>query len=159
MYTYPGGSSPLPVRAAAGQYARKRALDGGYRGADTYRPSYQEGVPITSDVINTPLPMIVKWQPTVLFDQLYSEMVTTRVPDFGVVWEKTMRMFNLVRHYDETGISGEGFVAQGVVFDDGTVAMRWTTDTNSTVLYDNIESVEKIHGHGGKTQIVWIRSS
>jgi len=69
-----------------------------------------------------------------------------------------MRTFHLQREEDETGISGTGRVAEGVEFSDGRVAMRWQThggEHNSTVLWDDINSVVAIHGHNGKTQIVW----
>lgn len=64
-----------------------------------------------------------------------------------------MRRFMLIRNEDTTGTSGVGHVADGVVFDDGTVAMRWRTETRSTALYDSIEAVTKIHGHDGKTVV------
>lgn len=67
-----------------------------------------------------------------------------------------MRRFHLVRREDETGISGIGLVAHGVQFPDGTVAMRWATGTASTALYANIDDVEVIHGHGGKTIVEWV---
>lgn len=67
-----------------------------------------------------------------------------------------MRTFNLVRHNDVSGISGTGVVAQGVEFDDGTVAVRWIVgEHRSTVLWANIEAVVAIHGHGGATELVW----
>lgn len=67
-----------------------------------------------------------------------------------------MRTFNLVRHNDVSGISGTGVVAQGVEFNDGTVAMRWIVgEHRSTVLWANIEAVVAIHGHGGATELVW----
>ena len=67
-----------------------------------------------------------------------------------------MRMFRLVREVDETGISGTGVVAEGIEFSDGRVALRWQTgDHNSTVIWDSIESVRAIHGHGGLTQVVF----
>ena len=64
-------------------------------------------------------------------------------------------LFRLIREVDETGVSGTGHVADGVVWHDGTVAVRWRTDTRSTVVYDSLADVEKIHGHGGKTRVVW----
>lgn len=67
-----------------------------------------------------------------------------------------MRRFKLIRKEDESGISGTGNVAGGVEFDDGTCAMRWDTATASTGLYNNITELEAIHGHGGKTIVVWI---
>ena len=66
-----------------------------------------------------------------------------------------MRTFNLQRDDDETGISGTGVVAQGIEFDDGTVAMRWLTSTASFGLYDNIEELVIIHGHEGRTYPVF----
>lgn len=62
-----------------------------------------------------------------------------------------MRRFHLVREEDETGISGTGVVAEGVVFSDGRVALRWVAHehTRSTVLWDAVEDVLTIHGHGG----------
>ena len=66
-----------------------------------------------------------------------------------------MKTFELYRKQDDTGISGTGTVAEGVQFADGSCVLRWTTVVRSTVFYDVIESVEKIHGHGGLTEIVW----
>lgn len=67
-----------------------------------------------------------------------------------------MKRFNLVRNEDETGVSGTGLVAQGVEFDDGTCAMRWLTSKASTAVYNDILDLEDIHGHNGKTVVVWI---
>jgi len=64
----------------------------------------------------------------------------------------------MVRDEDETGISGTGVVAEGVEYSDGKVALRWQThhsDHHSTVIWENIESVYFIHGHNGKTRIVF----
>ena len=66
-----------------------------------------------------------------------------------------MRTFELHRIEDTTGISGTGIIAQGCKFDDGTAAMRWLTEFRSTALYATMEELEAIHGHGGKTKIVW----
>ncbi len=67
-----------------------------------------------------------------------------------------MRKFWLNRIEDETGISGTGVVAEGVEFDNGWCAVCWLTETTSAAIYPlGIESVEKIHGHNGKTQIVF----
>lgn len=66
------------------------------------------------------------------------------------------RRFFLVRHEDETGVSGEGIVAAGIVFVDGRVAMRWIPDPSSTAVYDNMEDMIAIHGHGGKTTVSYL---
>jgi hypothetical protein len=67
-----------------------------------------------------------------------------------------MRLFHLVRHEDETGISGTGVVAEGVEYTDGQVSLRWLTGTASTAVYASIADVRTIHGHGGKTEVVWL---
>lgn len=67
-----------------------------------------------------------------------------------------MRLFHLYRQVDETGVSGTGVVAQGVEFDDGTIAMRWLSKHTSTAVYDGVDDVEVVHGHNGATQIVWL---
>jgi hypothetical protein len=64
-----------------------------------------------------------------------------------------LRRFVLDRLEDATGISGTGVVAQGIEFDDGTVAMRWRTSVPSTAVYASLKDVEAIHGHEGRTVI------
>lgn len=66
-----------------------------------------------------------------------------------------MRTFELHRFKDESGVSGTGQVAEGIEFGDGTCALRWKTEYKSTALYENAETLEKIHGHNGKTELVW----
>ncbi len=70
-----------------------------------------------------------------------------------------LRVFELVRDEDETGVSGTGTVAYGVVFPDGTCVLRWDTKVNSTVFYASITDLLVIHGHGGKTRLAWIEHS
>lgn len=68
-----------------------------------------------------------------------------------------MRRFELHRDEDETGISGTGVVVEGIEFSDGRVAMRWMVgDHRSLVTWDSIEAVRAIHGHGGRTRLVWV---
>lgn len=66
-----------------------------------------------------------------------------------------MRRFHLQRDEDATGISGVGKGAEGVQFSTGEVALRWLTANWSCVFYLSMTAVEAIHGHGGKTKIVW----
>lgn len=69
-----------------------------------------------------------------------------------------MRRFELHRDQDVTGVSGEGVVADGVEFPDGTVALRWRGGWPTSVVFHDrgIEAVEAVHGHGGATRIVWL---
>ena len=66
-----------------------------------------------------------------------------------------MRRFSLQRDVDETGISGIGRVAEGVVFSNGWIALTWLTEYTSVVFYPSIVDVEHIHGHNGKTRVVF----
>jgi len=67
-----------------------------------------------------------------------------------------MRTFELVRHEDETGVSGTGKVAEGIEFSNGKCAMSWITSFASVAVYDSIQLVKQIHGHDGKTEIRWV---
>jgi len=67
-----------------------------------------------------------------------------------------MRRFELHRDEDASGISGTGVVAEGVAFGDGSAALRWRTSVRSTAVYTSMSDVEHIHGHGGRTRIVWL---
>ena len=68
-----------------------------------------------------------------------------------------MRVFELIRHEDETGISGIGVVAEGIEFSNGKCAIAWMTRFSSVAVYDSIRLVEAIHGHDGKTEISWTK--
>lgn len=67
----------------------------------------------------------------------------------------TAQRFWLERDVDPTGISGTGKVADGVVFPDGSVAVRWRGETKTTTLHEDIGSVERVHCHAGMTRIVY----
>lgn len=67
-----------------------------------------------------------------------------------------MRRFNLVREEDVSGTSGTGVVAEGVVFSGGQVALTWLTYLTSMAFYGSLDVLEKVHGHGGKTRVVFI---
>jgi hypothetical protein len=66
-----------------------------------------------------------------------------------------MRLFELHREEDETGVSGVGVVAQGAQFDNGKCVVSWLTEVSSVAVYDSIVDVAAIHGHNGKTLIEW----
>jgi hypothetical protein len=66
------------------------------------------------------------------------------------------RRFRLVRHVDVTGISGTGVVADGVLWPDGTVTIRWRGGMPSTVNWERLDHAHAVHGHGGATRIEWL---
>ncbi len=66
-----------------------------------------------------------------------------------------MRRFHLDRQQDATGVSGTGIVAQGVLFDNGKVALRWLSEWPSVTVYNSVAEVEAVHLHHGATSLVW----
>lgn len=66
-----------------------------------------------------------------------------------------MRRFHFERVEDASGVSGCGVVAEGIVFSDGKVALEWFGTHSSTNLYSSLEDVQFIHGHQGKTRIIF----
>ena len=66
-----------------------------------------------------------------------------------------MRIFHLERSEDLSGVSGTGRVAEGVEFADGQCVLSWLTQLHSIAVYPRIEDLIAIHGHEGKTRIVF----
>jgi len=65
------------------------------------------------------------------------------------------RRFHLLRLEDVSGLSGCGVVASGVVFEDGRVALEWFGSRSSINIYNCIDDIEYLHGHQGKTLIIY----
>jgi hypothetical protein len=65
------------------------------------------------------------------------------------------RTFKLIRDEDVSFVSGTGFICEGVVFSDGHVALHWLGEMPTTTPMPTLEWVLKIHGHEGKTRLVW----
>lgn len=65
------------------------------------------------------------------------------------------RRFVLMRYEDETGVSGTGPVAYGIRWHDGSCALHWNGEVRSTSIFKSIDEIRKIHGHNGKTEIVF----
>jgi hypothetical protein len=65
-----------------------------------------------------------------------------------------MKLFHFYRSEDHSGVSGTGAVVEGVQFTNGWCALRWISSQSSLCFYQSIEDVKRIHGHGGKTEIV-----
>lgn len=62
--------------------------------------------------------------------------------------------FYLKRNEDESGVSGTGIVARGVILPSGHCVLEWLTFTSSIAIYKSINDVQEIHGHGGKTEVI-----
>jgi len=77
-----------------------------------------------------------------------------------------MREFHFQRVEDESGTSGTGIVAEGVEFSDGSVMIHWFNEDNPNLNTtsdgfsfkpgpDGMEDTIQVHGHGGKTEVVF----
>lgn len=67
------------------------------------------------------------------------------------------RRFALQRNVDASGVSGTGVVAFGTTYPTGRTTLAWCAgEIASVTIYDSPEQVEQIHGHGGKTTLVWL---
>ncbi len=55
------------------------------------------------------------------------------------------RFFKLIRHGDESGVSGIGHVLDGVVWHNGKVVVSWRTTFSSIAVYDSWEDFYAIH--------------
>jgi hypothetical protein len=67
-----------------------------------------------------------------------------------------MRRFQLKRDIDESGVSGTGIVAEGIEFTSGVIAMTWYSPHRAVNVYESIKTLEALHGHEGKTKIIFI---
>jgi hypothetical protein len=65
-----------------------------------------------------------------------------------------MKAFLMVRDDDVTATSGT-VVAEGVIFSDGRVAIRWLVPgkPNSLVMWDSISDAMLVHNHNGDTHL------
>lgn len=66
-----------------------------------------------------------------------------------------MRRFWLERAEDVSGTSGTGRVAEGIVFSNGWCALHWLSKYTSVAFYQSVAELEAIHGHEGRTRVVF----
>jgi len=70
----------------------------------------------------------------------------------------TIKKFVLYRFVDVSGISGEGPVAVGVQFNGKKCVLNWLNsrvNVDSLAFYDSIQDLEKVHGHDGRTVVIF----
>ena len=63
--------------------------------------------------------------------------------------------FRLNRKTDQSGISGTGIVAEGIMFPDGACVLWWKS-SRSIATYPDAFTVARVHSHGGDTEIEWL---
>jgi hypothetical protein len=64
------------------------------------------------------------------------------------------QLFTLLRHFDETGVSGTGRIIDGIIFHTGQVVICWRSDMrlqnpgySSIAIYPSWEAFLEIHVH------------
>lgn len=67
-----------------------------------------------------------------------------------------MRLFQLHRHEDSSGVSGTGVVAEGVEFTNRECVIHWLAKRSSMCIYATIDDVVAIHGHDGRTRVIFV---
>lgn len=65
------------------------------------------------------------------------------------------RRFRLHRTDDVSGVSGTGFVAEGVEFSNGMVAVSFIGPCHGVETWTSIKEMKNVHGHGGKTRVLF----
>lgn len=70
------------------------------------------------------------------------------------ITKEVVQPFYLLRTEDVSGSSGVGVVAIGAILPSGCCVMEWCTFHSSLGIYRSLTDIDKIHNHGGKTQII-----
>lgn len=81
---------------------------------------------------------------------------TKTVVDLVNQTRRGLRRFVLQRARDDTGVSGTGIVAEGVLMTDGRAVVRWLGKNSSIVIWDNLSDAMQVHGHRGATRLRWL---
>jgi hypothetical protein len=66
-----------------------------------------------------------------------------------------MRTFHVHRDEDESGVSGTGVIAEGVLFSNGKVVVSWLSMHKIIECADSVAEWQAVHGHEGRTRVVW----
>jgi hypothetical protein len=69
-----------------------------------------------------------------------------------------VQIFEMIRHNDDSGISGTGVVAEGCVFSTGKTIVQWLGATPCIHAWDSFAAFKKIHidSHpDNNTELVW----
>lgn len=70
---------------------------------------------------------------------------------------KIGKRFVLNRKVDDSGVSGTGYVAFGVLLPSGKTILEWTVGTHPSIeIHDSIDDCMFIHGHGQHTSVEWL---
>ncbi len=59
------------------------------------------------------------------------------------------------RKVDTTGVSGTGRVAEFIEYDNRVIVQWICNGVKSMVIYNNIDELKQINGHGGNSEIIY----
>jgi len=68
-----------------------------------------------------------------------------------------VKLYEMIRDEDVSGVSGTGPVGEIVEFENGWVAVSFygfTADVPNVIVYSKLSDADKIHGHAGRTRLV-----
>lgn len=81
--------------------------------------------------------------------------------DWALQLVTDVRRFVLHRDVDPSGVSGTGVVAEGIEFSSGVVVISFMStiiNVRTAIPYSDLADMYLVHGHKGKTRIVWVDS-
>ncbi len=64
-----------------------------------------------------------------------------------------MRVYQLVREEDVSGVSGTGVIAEVVELHDGQCVISWFGQHHTLEVTPHLQDIIDIHGHEGKTKL------
>ena len=81
---------------------------------------------------------------------------------FFCYYQYMSKKFAMIRNFDVHGVSGTGYMLEGVVFENGKVTASWLPTgpiiKTSLIIFDNMEDFMDVHVNShpeNKTQIIW----
>jgi hypothetical protein len=66
-----------------------------------------------------------------------------------------IRTFHVVREEDVSGVSGTGVIAEGVLWSNGHIDVRWLSIHKITEHAESLAEWQAVHGHEGKTKVIF----
>lgn len=69
---------------------------------------------------------------------------------------KIGKRFLIHRTKDVSGVSGTGYVAEGIQFHDGQVVVSWFGKHHIVECPSDLKTWLAVHGHDGSTTVEWI---
>lgn len=70
--------------------------------------------------------------------------------------QSLLKYFVLNRKVDISGKSGTGIVAIGVILPSGKCVLEWLGSEITETIFESVEQIERIHGHGGLTAVEYV---